>query len=109
MATWVAVLRTTMLSPGAFRIRCCLCRKNIPLTGDVIALNGEWQRRYPDMLGTLACERCFIDCGWNFCTVTQGGFVAGHIAAPEDQADVDSWSGFVSGSGQRLSLVLGST
>ncbi|WP_159031388.1 hypothetical protein [Streptomyces sp. S8] len=70
--------------PVAFRIRCCLCAKNIPLRGDVIALDGEWQRRYSDMVGTLACERCVIDRGWNF--------VAGHIAAPEDQVDVDSWS-----------------
>lgn len=78
--------------PVAFRIRCCLCAKNIPLRGDVVALDGEWQRRYPDMVGTLACERCVIDRGWNCCTADRGGFVAGHIAAPEDQVDVDSWS-----------------
>jgi len=76
----------------AFRIRCCLCRKNIPLAGDVIALDGEWQRRYPDMHGTLACERCVIDRGWNCCTTAHGAFVDGHIAAPEDNVDVDSWS-----------------
>jgi hypothetical protein len=76
----------------AFRIRCCLCRNNIPLAGDAIALDGEWQRRYPDMHGTLACERCVIDYGWNCCTTTGGAFVDGHIAAPEDNVDVDSWS-----------------
>ncbi|MFI0091849.1 hypothetical protein [Streptomyces bobili] len=38
----------------AFRISCCLCRKNIPLAGDFITLDGEWQRRYPNMHGTLA-------------------------------------------------------
>ncbi|MFD3503901.1 hypothetical protein ACFWWC_26200 [Streptomyces sp. NPDC058642] len=76
----------------AFRIRCCLCRKNIPLAGDVIALDGEWQRRYPDMRGTLACERCVIDYGWNCCTTTEGGFVDGHVAAPDGEVDVDSWS-----------------
>ncbi|MFD9114644.1 hypothetical protein [Streptomyces bottropensis] len=76
----------------AFRISCCLCRKNIPLAGDVIALDAEWQRRYPDMHGTLACERCVIEYGWNCCTTTKGAFVDGHIAAPEDQVDVDSWS-----------------
>ncbi|WNI27297.1 hypothetical protein [Streptomyces sp. ITFR-16] len=76
----------------AFRIRCCLCTKNIPLAGDVIALDGEWQRRYPNMRGTLACERCVIDYGWNCCTTTQGGFVDGHVAAPEGEVDVDSWS-----------------
>lgn len=36
--------------------------------------------------------RCVIDCGWNCCTTTRGGFVDGHVAAPEDQVDVDSWS-----------------
>ncbi|MFG3042921.1 hypothetical protein ACGFYZ_39080 [Streptomyces sp. NPDC048330] len=76
----------------AFRIKCCLCAKNIPLAGDVVALDGEWQRRYPDMLGTLACERCVIERGWNCCTTTEGGFVDGHVAAPEDEVDVDSWS-----------------
>ncbi|MGM0361684.1 hypothetical protein ACNFRX_16945 [Streptomyces griseoaurantiacus] len=39
----------------AFRISCCLCRKNIPLAGNAIAR--EWQWRYPNMRGTLACER----------------------------------------------------
>lgn len=73
----------------AFRIRCCLCRKNIPLAGDVIALDGEWQRRYPDMHGTLACERCPIVHGWNCCTTTQGAFVDGHVAAPEGEVDAD--------------------
>ncbi|QCB26666.1 hypothetical protein [Streptomyces sp. SS52] len=76
----------------AFRLRCCLCRKNIPLAGDVIALDGEWQRRYPDMRGTLACERCVIDYGWNRCTTTKGSFIDGHVAAPEGEVDVDSWS-----------------
>lgn len=78
--------------PIAFRIRCCLCRKNIPLRGDVVALDGEWQRRYPDILGTLACERCVIDRGWNCCTTVRGAFVDGHVAAPEGEVDVDSWS-----------------
>ncbi|MEU5083074.1 MULTISPECIES: hypothetical protein [Streptomyces] len=76
----------------AFRIRCCLCAKNIPLAGDIVALDGEWQRRYPDMRGILACERCVIDYGWNCCTTAAGGFVDGHVAAPEGEVDVDSWS-----------------
>ncbi|MGV9942403.1 hypothetical protein [Streptomyces sp. NPDC003401] len=76
----------------AFRISCCLCRKNIPARRDVIALAGEWQRRYPNMRGTLACERCVIDYGWNCCTTTKGGFIDGHVAAPEGEVDVDSWS-----------------
>lgn len=75
----------------AFRIRCCLCAKNIPLATDVIALDGEWQRRYPDMHGTLACERCIGAYGWNSCTQPAGGFVDGHIAAPEGRIDIDAW------------------
>ncbi|MEU6895881.1 hypothetical protein ABZ934_29790 [Streptomyces sp. NPDC046557] len=78
--------------PTAFRITCCLYRKKIPLARDVVALDGEWQRRYPKMRGILACERCVIDYGWNCCTKTVGGFVGGHIAAPQDQVDIDSWS-----------------
>nr|WP_181411775.1 hypothetical protein [Streptomyces sp. FR1] len=54
-------------------------RKNIPLAGDVIVLDGEWQRRYPNMRGTLACERCVIDNGWNCCTTTKGGFGSHHL------------------------------
>ncbi|MFF1561754.1 hypothetical protein [Streptomyces sp. NPDC058279] len=77
--------------PTAFRITCCLYRKEIPLARDVV-LDGEWQRRYPKMRGILACERCVIDYGWNCCTKTVGGFVDGHIAAPQDQVDIDSWS-----------------
>lgn len=44
------------------------------------------------MRGTLACERCVIDYGWNCCTTTKGGFIDGHVAAPEGEVDVDSWS-----------------
>ncbi|MFI6475721.1 hypothetical protein ACIBL5_36430 [Streptomyces sp. NPDC050516] len=44
------------------------------------------------MRGILACERCVIDYGWNCCTKTEGGFVDGHVAVPEDQVDLDSWS-----------------
>ncbi|MFE2320463.1 hypothetical protein ACFXC8_46865, partial [Streptomyces sp. NPDC059441] len=57
-----------------------------------LALDGEWQRRYPNMRGTLACERCVIDYGWNCCTTTEGGYVNGHVAAPDGEVDVDSWS-----------------
>ncbi|WP_053084673.1 hypothetical protein [Streptomyces viridochromogenes] len=90
----------------AFRIDCCLCRKDIPLAGDVIALDAEWQRRYPNMRGTLACERCVIDYGWNCCTTTGGAFIDGHIAAPEDVVDVDSWSHLLE-RGTHRALVMG--
>ncbi|MDN3251018.1 MULTISPECIES: hypothetical protein [unclassified Streptomyces] len=44
------------------------------------------------MRGTLACERCVIDYGWDCCTTTKGSFIDGHVAAPEGEVDVDSWS-----------------
>jgi len=47
------------------RIACCLCRKPMPQAKDVYALDEEWQRRFPDMIGTLACENvpCTPACG----------------------------------------------
>jgi hypothetical protein len=89
----------------AFRIRCCLCRNNISLAGDVIALDGEWQRRYPDMHGTLACERCVVTYGWKSCTTTTGAFVDGHIAAPEDVVDVDFFSHLLERGTQRALVI----
>ncbi|MGW1597559.1 hypothetical protein [Streptomyces sp. NPDC002343] len=44
------------------------------------------------MRGTLACEWCVIDYGWNCCTTTKVGFIDGHVAAPEREVGVDSWS-----------------
>ena len=89
----------------AFRIKCCLCRKNVPLAGDVIALDSEWQRRHPGMRGTLACERCPIVRGWNCCTTTRGAFVDGHVAAPDGDNDIDSWSHLL-GQGAHRAMVV---
>ncbi|MCX4658582.1 hypothetical protein OG701_04895 [Streptomyces uncialis] len=33
-----------------FRIRCCLCARNIPLAGDAHLLDAAWQRRYPALV-----------------------------------------------------------
>ncbi|MEU5324025.1 hypothetical protein AB0G67_45990 [Streptomyces sp. NPDC021056] len=44
------------------------------------------------MHGTLACERCVINYGWNWCTTSKDGFIDGHTAITEDQVDVDSSS-----------------
>ncbi|MEV4892781.1 hypothetical protein AB0K48_25710 [Nonomuraea sp. NPDC055795] len=38
-----------------FRLACCLCGKCIPLACDVYTLDAEWQRRFPQLIGTLAC------------------------------------------------------
>lgn len=62
----------------AFRISCCLCRKNIPLTGDVFALDAERQRRFPNMVGALACRNFALGTTWR-CTSCDDSFADGHI------------------------------
>ena len=63
-----------------FRIRCCRCGKNIPLAQDIYELDAEWQRRFPDMVGTLACHPCALRTYWS-CTDRNGSYVDGHIPA----------------------------
>ncbi|MYU01464.1 MULTISPECIES: hypothetical protein [unclassified Streptomyces] len=46
--------------PAPFRLTCCRCRRLIPLAQDIYELDGEWQRRFPDMVGTLACHDCAL-------------------------------------------------
>ncbi|WP_327359618.1 hypothetical protein [Streptomyces sp. NBC_01304] len=75
-----------------FRITCALCRKPIPLSQDVHALDREWKRRFPALPGVLACERCATRTHWR-CELPTGGFVDGHIpASVPDGADFDAWS-----------------
>lgn len=75
-----------------FRIACCLCRKPIPLSREIYLLDAEWQRRFPKMIGTLACGRCALrDHTWR-CEKPGGGFVDGHIPAAHRGSDIDSWS-----------------
>lgn len=52
------------MSAVNFRIACCKCGKPIPLTQNVYALDGEWQRRFPTMRGTLAYQRCALRTTW---------------------------------------------
>ncbi|MGW4234946.1 hypothetical protein ACWEF9_37730 [Streptomyces sp. NPDC004980] len=64
-----------MLAP--FRLTCCLCRS--PLTQGIYELDAEWQRRFPDIVGTLACHDCALRTDW---TCTRNGlYVEGHIPA----------------------------
>lgn len=60
-----------MLRPK-FRITCCLCGKAVPLASDVFALDAEWQRRFQQMRGTLACSRCATGTEWT-CQYPNGG------------------------------------
>ncbi|MFJ1958764.1 hypothetical protein ACIOGT_38120 [Streptomyces microflavus] len=57
--------------PVPFRIRCCRCGKNIPLAQDIYELDAEWQRRFPDTVGTLACHGCVLRRYW-ICTGRNG-------------------------------------
>ncbi|MFI5670883.1 hypothetical protein [Streptomyces sp. NPDC051704] len=72
----------------AFRLNCCLCRHAIPFALDVFELDAEWQRRYPDMKGTIACRPCALRTSWR-CTNREGSFVEEHI--PTDRR-FDAWS-----------------
>ncbi|MEV6927438.1 hypothetical protein AB0M46_23435 [Dactylosporangium sp. NPDC051485] len=83
-----------MRSPQ-FRIACCLCGKPIPLASDVYALDQEWRRRFPQMVGTLACRRCALDRNQWKCQNADGTYVAGHhqpAARGDEDRDFDSWS-----------------
>ncbi|WP_128380366.1 hypothetical protein [Streptomyces cavernae] len=92
-----------MSSRVPFRIACCLCGKNIPLTQDIYALDQEWERRYPAMLGTLACPKCALTTSWS-CTARDGSFVDGHIPSAKG-TDFDAWS-HILGNGTHRAMVL---
>ena len=77
----------------ALRITCCLCGKPIPKTADIVALDDEWRRRFPQMVGILARNDCVFGIKNGSCRTLGGAFVPGHILAPgktEDQ-DYDLW------------------
>ncbi|WP_327130168.1 hypothetical protein OG311_01095 [Streptomyces sp. NBC_01343] len=64
------------------------CRHTIPLALDVLELDAEWQRRYPDMKGTIACRPCAPRTSWR-CTNPNGSF-EGHL--PTGRRCFDAWS-----------------
>lgn len=57
------------------------------------ALDAEWQRRFPKMVGALACQRCAVNTNQWKCENPDGTHVPGHIPAEhgEPQRDFDSW------------------
>jgi len=64
-----------------FRITCALCRKPIPRNSDILALDAEWRRRYPDLIGNLACE-CAYENRWYWsCELDGGKYEPHHIPA----------------------------
>ncbi|GAA2798889.1 hypothetical protein GCM10010470_37580 [Saccharopolyspora taberi] len=76
-----------------FRIACCLCGKPIPQASDVYALDEEWKRRFPEMTGVLACDKCAVSGNQWRCRTADGSFVAGHrrAAGRPETRDHDSW------------------
>lgn len=78
------------MAPPKPRINCCLCRKRIPAKDDVYPLDAEWQRRFPDMIGTLACHECALGTPWS-CLKDHRSFeekfVEGHIRAVHEGTD----------------------
>jgi hypothetical protein len=69
------------MSAPRLHIIYCLCRKPIPQNSDVYALDPEWQRRYPQMVGTLACNTCAVSSTYFFrCRNRRDdAYVPGHL------------------------------
>lgn len=83
---------------SSYSLLCCLCRRPIGKRADVYALDGEWQRRYPEMVGSLACQRCALFKHTWKCYGAGGKYVDGHIGIANQprsenrhSADLDSW------------------
>jgi hypothetical protein len=92
----------------AFRLACCMCRKPVPLRSDVYALDAEWQRRFPDMVGTLACPRCALETSWSCYQRDSHAYVDGHIPAIRVGRTVrncDAWSHIEPGYGTQRAMV----
>ncbi|MFE5118306.1 hypothetical protein [Streptomyces sp. NPDC056669] len=87
---------------AAFRIKCCRCRKNLPLAQDVYELDAEWRRRFPRMVGTLACSRCAEKTHW--CCTNPDGSYSDDIPAAGARC-FDAWS-HISYSGSHQVMVL---
>lgn len=87
-----------------FRIACCLCRKPIPLAADIYALDAEWQRRFPTMVGNLACPKCAaLRIQWR-CRTHNGDPVEGHLPSLDKPDCYDSVDHLV-GEGTHVSMV----
>ncbi|MFJ8846676.1 hypothetical protein ACIRFF_27700 [Streptomyces cyaneofuscatus] len=74
-----------------FRIRYCRCGTSIPLAQDIYELDAEWQRRFPDMVGALACHPCALRTYWR-CAGRDGAYVDGHLPAGLSTRCFDSWN-----------------
>ncbi len=91
-----------------FRIICCLCRKPIPRRSDAYALDAEWKRRHPEMVGNLACHDCALGPRFEWVCYARGTdekYVRGHIRRPEPENDMDHWS-HVGRNGTHVAMVM---
>ncbi|MGW6360316.1 hypothetical protein ACWFR5_35415 [Streptomyces sp. NPDC055092] len=82
------------MSAVKFRVACCLCRKAIPLSQDIYALDQERQRRFPGMRGVLARQKCALRTPWKCTKPGSQEYVNGHIAlrGSDRSTDFDAWS-----------------
>jgi hypothetical protein len=94
------------LVPVAFRLRCCcLCRRTVPSGQDVHDLDAEWQRRFPSMVGTLACERCVNQTHWKCRESDSVPYPAGHVPAVSGRQCFDAAS-HVRGYGTQRAMMI---
>lgn len=92
------------MSRSRIRIVCCLCGKTIPQSSDVYALDEEWQRRFPQMVGILACRKCAVDSNQWRCRAPEGGYVDGHQPTSRKPDCFDSWD-HITGEGTHVGMV----
>jgi hypothetical protein len=94
------------MPPPKFRIACCLCGKPIPQAQDIYALDAEWRRRFPKMVGNLSCSRCAVSKNVWTCRTSAGVHVAGHQLSERDGDRChDSWDHITSW-GTHVALVM---
>lgn len=88
------------------RLRCCLCRKLIAQRVDVFRLDGEWHRRFPQMVGSIACQKCAQETEWGLCDRQDGSFPEGHVTSQTGGSICDSWAHVTSSGTQRAVVAL---
>lgn len=92
---------------SSYRLSCCLCRRPIGQRADVYALDAEWQRRYPEMVGNLACSGCALTKHAWRCDDARGRYIDGHVRAIQrtEPPCLDSWD-HIAEYGTRAAMVL---
>ncbi|MEC3982518.1 hypothetical protein [Amycolatopsis sp. H20-H5] len=96
---------TTTMTRPTLRIACCLCDEPIPRGSDIYALGKEWQRRFPAMVGILACGQCALSRNVCHCRGPGGTRVAGHHPATHT-IDCRSCGDHIEGYGTHPAMVV---